>query len=159
VGSVKTNKKSTTTNSKTKVCAEQQESFEVAVIEDNKLVNLILSKSLDSTISKIRNLKNCLIKFSNFFYGTDFLTYLENREFGESKLIVFSDYYLEKEMNGAEILKKIKQKGIDATVVIMSDTTNQQTSIDTVSMGALCFLPKDNNTPFVCSQMLSQMVN
>ena len=53
----------------------------------------------------------------------------------------------------------LKQKGIDATVVIMSDTTNQQTSIDTVSMGALCFLPKDNNTPFVCSQMLSQMMN
>ena len=45
------------------------------------------------------------------------------KEVDNSKLIVFSDYYLEEEMNGAEIPKNVKEKGIDATVIIMSDTT------------------------------------
>lgn len=147
------------TNKKVENLLSSDESFEVAVIEDNKLINLILSNKLYSTINAIKKLKNYPIKFTSFHFGYDFLTYLENREFGKSKLIVFSDYYLEEEMNGGEILKKIKQKGIDSTVVIMSDTTNKQTSIDTVSMGTLCFLPKDNISPFVCSQMLTKMVN
>ena len=40
----------------------QEKLFEVAVVEDNKLVNLILSKELDSTINKIMNSKNHPIK-------------------------------------------------------------------------------------------------
>ena len=62
-------------------------------------------------------------------------------------------------MNGAKILNRIMQKGIDATVIIMSDTTNKQTSIDTINMGADRFVPKDKNTPLICSQILRQMVN
>lgn len=137
----------------------QEESFEVAVVEDNKLINLILSKELDSTINKILNTKNHPIKFSSFYFGTDFLRYLENKEFSNSKLILFSDFYLEDEMNGGKILQRIIQKGINATVIIMSDTTNQQTSIDTINMGAHRFVPKDRNTPLICSQILRQMVN
>jgi DNA-binding NarL/FixJ family response regulator len=132
--------------------------FEVAVIDDNKLVNMIVSKALDSTIGRIRNLKNISIKFTSFKSGTDFLNYLKHKEVDNSKLIVFSDYYLEEEVNGAEILKNVKEKGIDATVIIMSDTTNKQTSVDTIDMGALCFLPKNKQTPSICSEMLTQMV-
>ena len=133
--------------------------FEVVVIEDNKLINSILSNELDSTINKIMHLKNYPIKFSSFYFGADFLTYLENRKLDRSKLIVFSDYYLENDMNGAEILKRIKKKGIDATVIIMSDATNKQTSIDTVYMGAHCFLIKNSRTPFVCSSILSRILD
>jgi DNA-binding NtrC family response regulator len=137
----------------------QEESFEVAVVEDNKLVNLILSKELDSTIHKIMNTKNHPIKFTSFYFGVDFLNYLENKDFSTSRLILFSDFYLEDDMNGAKILQRIKQKGIDATVIIMSDTTNRQTSIDTINMGAHQFVPKDENAPLICSQILYKMVN
>lgn len=144
---------------KVKIFRLQHQSFEVAIVEDNKLINLILSNELGVTINKIRSSKNYSIKFSSFSNGNDFLSYLENREAIKSKLIVFSDYYLEEDMNGGKILKEIKRKGIDATVVIMSDTTNNQTSIETVKMGAVCFIPKDSQTPFVCSQMLTNMVS
>lgn len=136
-----------------------RQSFEVAIVEDNKLVNFILTNELDSTINKIKALKNNPIKFSSFHNGSDFLMYLESHDFENSKLIVFSDFHLEKDMNGAKILKRIKQKGIDARVIIMSDTTNKQTSEDTVKMGAERFLHKDNRTPLVCSEILYQMVN
>ena len=146
-------------NTKANTFCMPDQTFEVAVIDDNKLINMILlSKALDATINRIRSLKKFAIKFSSFKNGTDFLTYLDNKEFGNSKLIVFSDYYLEENVNGDEILKKIKQKDIDSTVIIMSDTTNKQTSVDTVNMGAHCFLPKDKKTPFICSEILSQMV-
>ena len=82
------------------------ESFEVVVIEDNKLTNLILSNVLEATIDRIKKIKKCPIKFSSFQFGNDFLSYLENRELGNSKLIVFSDYHLENDITGAEILEK-----------------------------------------------------
>jgi DNA-binding NarL/FixJ family response regulator len=134
-------------------------SFEVVVIEDNHLTNTILSRALDSTINTIHNLKQISVKFSSFQNGGDFLSYFESREFGESKLIVFSDYHLEDNMNGARILRNIKQKNPDATVIIMSDTTNKQISVDTLKMGAYCFLPKDHKTSVICSELLFQMVN
>lgn len=137
--------------------ASVKQSYEVAIVEDNRLLNLVLSKELNSSINELRILKDFPIKLSSFNKGTDFLTYLKNRVAGQSKLIVFSDYYLEEEMNGAEILKQVKQKENNSTVVIMSDTRNKQTSIDTIKMGAHCFLSKNNKTPFICSLLLFQL--
>jgi len=134
-------------------------SFEVVIIEDNHLINTILTKALDSTIKSIYNLKNIEIKFTSYKNGSDFLSYLESREQNSSKLIVFSDYHLEEDMNGAKILSSIKQKFADATVIIMSDSPNQQIPIDAVNLGAHCFLSKDHRTPVICSEMLFNMVN
>ena len=134
------------------------QAFEVVIIDDNKLVNMILSKALDSTISRIRNLKKVPMKFSSFKSGKEFLEYLKKKDFGNTKVIVFSDYYLEENVKGAEILQCVKEKGIDASVIIMSDTYNKETTVDTVKNGAHCFLPKDKETPKMCSEILSQMV-
>ena len=133
-------------------------SFDVVVVEDNHLTNTILSKALYSTIATIHNLKDVEISFSSFQNGGDFLNCLKNNEFKGSKLIVFSDYYLEENMNGTEILKNTKQKSADATVIIMSDSNNQQIPVETVNLGAHCFLHKDHKTPVKCSELLFQMV-
>lgn len=132
--------------------------FEVVIVEDNHLSNAILSRALDSTIKTIQNLKNIAVKFSSFYKGSDFLNYLENNDFMDKKLIVFSDFHLEDNMDGGEILRNVKQKKSDATVVIMSDTSNEQIWIDAIKMGAYCFLPKGNKIPVVCSEILFQMV-
>ncbi len=141
-----------------KTLCPPKQSYEVAIVEDNKLLNLVLRKELDTSISELRIMKDFSIKLSSFYKGTDFLTYLKNRKSNQSKLIVFSDFYLEEEMNGAEILKQVKQKDADSTVVIMSDTKNRQTSIETINSGAHCFLSKDNKTPFICSLLLFQFL-
>ncbi len=133
--------------------------FEVVVIEDNHLTNTILTRALDNVINSIYNLKNIHIKFTSYQNGGDFLNYLDNREHNSSKLIVFSDYHLEENMNGGKILRSIKQKFTDATVIIMSDSPNQQIPIDVVNLGAHCFLSKDHRTPVICSEMLFNMVN
>ena len=133
--------------------------YEVVVVEDNHLTNTILSKALDSTIKTIYNLKNIAVKFSSFQNGHDFLSYFESMEFQNSRLIVFSDYHLEDNMNGIKILRNVKQKKADATVIIMSDSTNKQISVDAENMGAYCFLPKNYKTPVICSELLSQMVS
>lgn len=132
--------------------------YEVIVVEDNHLTNTILSKALNSTINAIYNLKNIAIKFSSFKNGGDFLNYFKVMESPKSKLIVFSDYHLEDNMNGVEILKNVKQERADATVIIMSDSTNNQIAVDAENMGAYCFLPKNNKTTVVCSELLFQMV-
>ena len=134
----------------------EKPSVEVIVIEDNHLVNMVLSKALNSTIKTIQNLKNIYIKFSRFHRGGDFLDYFQNNDFSESRLIVFSDYFLEDSVNGSQILKSIKQKKTDATVVIVSDTTNPQIPVDVVNLGAHSFIPKSSKAPVLCSQILFQ---
>lgn len=141
-----------------KTLSISNESYEVAIVEDNRLFNRLLSKELDTSISELRILKEYPIKLSSFHKGIDFLTYLKKRKSSQSKLIVFSDFHLEDEMNGAEILKQVKENDEDSKVVIMSDTRNKQTSIDTINSGAHCFVPKDNKTPFVCSLLLCQFL-
>lgn len=141
-----------------KTLCPPKQSYEVAIVEDNRLLNLLLSKELNSSISELQILKDLPIKLSSFYKGTDFLSYLKNRKSSQSKLIVFSDFHLEEKMNGAEILKQVKQKNKDSTVVIMSDTKNRQTSIDTINSGAHCFLQKNNKTPFLCSLLLFQFL-
>jgi len=136
----------------------QKPSVEVIVIEDNHLVNLVLCKKLNSTITTIQNLKNIYIKFSRFHRGDEFLYYLENNDFTESRLIVFSDYFLEDSVNGSQLLKSIKQKKTDATVVIVSDTTNPQIPVDIVHLGAHSFIPKSKIAPVLCSGILYQKV-
>lgn len=132
--------------------------FEVVVIEDNHLTNTILSRALHSIINTIYSIKQIAVKFSSFQNGGEFLSYLENRESNDVKLIVFSDYYLEDNMNGGKILTKVKKKITDSTVVIMSDSPNTQIPIEAKKKGAYCFLPKSNKTPVICSEMLFQMV-
>ena len=136
----------------------EKPSVEVIVIEDNHLVNMVLSKKLNSTITTIQNLKNIYIKFSCFHRVDDFLFYLENNDFTESRLIVFSDYFLEDSINGSHILKSIKQRKSDATVVIVSDTTNPQIPVDIVHLGAHSFIPKSKIAPVLCSGILYQKV-
>ena len=137
----------------------EKPSVEVIVIEDNHLLNMVLSKALTSTISTIQNLKNIYIKFSRFHRGGDFLDYLHANDFTESRLIVFSDYFLEDSINGSQIIKNIKQKKADATVVIVSDTGNPQIPVDVVNLGAYSFIPKGNKAPVICSGILFQKVN
>jgi DNA-binding NarL/FixJ family response regulator len=137
----------------------EKPSVEVVVIEDNHLVNMVLSKALASTIKTIQNLKNIYIKFSRFHKGGDFLDYFKNNDFTDSKLVVFSDYFLEDSITGSHILERIKQKKADATVVIVSDTTNPQIPIDVVNLGAHSFIPKSNKAPVLCSGILFQKVD
>ncbi len=132
--------------------------FEVIVIEDNHLTNTILCKALDSVITAILKFKKIQVKFSSFHSGREFLDYLENHKFEQTRLVVFSDYHLEENMTGAVVLRNIKQRNIDATVIIMSDTTNKQISVDAIKFGAYCFVPKNNDTPFVCSDLLFKLV-
>jgi DNA-binding NtrC family response regulator len=150
--------KKTETNSKNNSTVMSNNVFEVVVIEDNHLINTIMSKALESTINSIKNLKNIPVTFSSFHNGGDFLNYFENKDFSNSKLIVFSDYHLEDNMNGIEILRNVKRRKSEATVIIMSDSANKQISIDSEKMGAYCFLPKDSRTTVICSELLFQMV-
>lgn len=147
------------TNLKISSVGKSKYAFEVVVIEDNHLTNTILCKALDSIINTIYNLKQIAVKFTSYNNGGDFLAFLNSRDSFDSKLIVFSDYHLEENMNGVEILKRIKQKHVDSTVVIMSDSPNTQIPIDAVNIGAYCFLPKNPKTPVICSEMLFRMVN
>ncbi len=134
------------------------ESIEIAVIEDRKLINMLFSKTLHSAIDRIGNLKNFPVKFSSFQSGKAFLKDLENREFGKSKIIVFSDNNLEQELKNAESLFKIKQKGIDVTLIVMSDEAEESSLTEITNQSVQHLITNKNTNPTVSSKLIEKMV-
>lgn len=49
-------------------------------------------------------------------------------------------------MNGIDTLRKMKDQGIKSKIIILSGKSNKKNIIDSIKIGADCFLTKDNNS-------------
>lgn len=127
------------------------ESLEIVVIEENKLSNMLLSQTFDSMVKRICNLKNFPLKFSSFKNMAGFLSYLKNNEFGKTKLMIFSDYSLEKGEHGMDILNTVEQKEIDATIIVMSDSDTKERSTKKYLKKPDTGTPKKKKNPMASS--------
>ena len=150
--------KKSTSKSKSNSLNLPNELIEIVVIEDRKLINMLFSKTIQSAIERIGNLKNLPVKFSSFQSGKAFVNDLENRGFGKAKIIVFTDNNLENDLLDAEKLFKVKQKGIDITMIVtseeMEDSAKKEVQIDKNNHVA----QKRKTNPTMVSTVVEQMV-
>lgn len=150
--------KTRSANSKVETFFMPNESLEIVVIEDKKLINMIFGKTLHSAIDRIRNLKNFPIKFSSFQGCGDFISYLEKKEFGKSKIIVLSDNNLEHELNDTDILFNIKQKGIDLSMIVMSENSRDNSSGNRLKKEVRNIIPNQEIIQNASSQLIEKLV-
>lgn len=134
------------------------ESFEIVVIEDKKLSNMIFGKTLQSAIERICNLKKFPIKFSSFQTQVDFINYLENKEFGKLNVIVFSDNNLDKDLNSDDLLFRLNQKGIDLKMIVMSENSASQSSDNIFMNKVQDLIPNKKIIPTISSKIVEKMV-
>jgi len=133
------------------------ETIEIVLLEEKKLVNMLLAKTLHTAISSVRNLKNLPLKFSSFQNVSELCMYLENKNFGKLNLFVFSDRNYENEINANDLLFKAKQKGINITMMVMDGSEVPQTSFNARTEEENLIMTY-NTIPSVSSQTTEKMV-
>src|ERR1700751_1230106 len=95
--------------------------FKIIVVEDNDWYSKLLVHSLSL---------NQDFEIESYFSGKEFLTHL-NKDID----VVTLDYRLP-DMNGDELLKKIKEFDEDIEVIIISEQENIETAVELLKLGA-----------------------
>jgi DNA-binding NtrC family response regulator len=132
--------------------------FKIVVLEDSEFYNNILSRKLDNYISSIASDKNYSFEIQSYTNSNDCLHNLN-----PDTDIAFVDYYLGDSKNALYILKKIKQKCHNCKVVVISQSKNEMTSLQTISEGAVDFISKDHDalarSCYIAEDIINERLN
>jgi two-component system response regulator AtoC len=104
--------------------------FKIIVVEDNEWYSKLLVHSLSL---------NEDFEIENYFSGKEFLAHLS-----KDIDIVTLDYRLP-DMNGDELLKKIKEYNEDIEVIIISEQENIETAVELLKLGAYDYIVKEKD--------------
>ncbi len=104
--------------------------FVVYVVEDNEWYNKLLTHNLSL---------NPDFEVHSFFTGEEILKALQNKPD-----VVTLDYRLP-DMNGEDLLKKIKQIDLSIEVIVISEQEDIETAVDLLKAGAYDYLVKSND--------------
>jgi CheY-like chemotaxis protein len=128
----------------------------VLVVEDNVYYNHLLSKALQQSLrsNEIRG-KYKLILHS-FTDSLECVKKIKSHVVGNGDTIAFIDYYMGNGINGAHIIKLLKEQNQDAMTVLLSQSKaieekNNLNHPDYIVM-------KDTSTPALCRLYLEQFI-
>ena len=107
-----------------------EKSFTIHVIEDNEWYNKLLVHSLSLNPDYI---------IKNFFSASDFFNYS-----GDFADVVTLDYRLP-DMDGIEVLQKIKNLNPDTEVIVISEQDNISTAVELLKQGAYDYIVKEKD--------------
>ncbi len=104
--------------------------IKIFVVEDNEWYNRLLVHTLSLNVD---------YEIKSFYNGHDFLNSLH-----ESPDIVTLDYRLP-DLNGLEILKRIRQENSDIQVILISEQEDIDTVVNLLKLGAYDYIAKSND--------------
>lgn len=131
-----------------------QNHFKIVVLEDSNFYNNLLTMQLQGYTSAIAEDKHFDFDIQSYTNVDDCL-----RNLNPETDIAFVDYYLSDNKNALYILKKIKQKCANCRVIIISQTNNIKTSLQTIKEGASDFVCKDRFALTNCCHILEDLIN
>lgn len=114
--------------------------FSIYVIEDNELFNKLLVHNLSLNMDYV---------VKSFYTAGEFLKHLD-----EEPNVVTLDYGLP-DLNGKEVLSKIKAYNPEIEVIVISAQDNIETAVDLVKLGASDYIVKEKNI----RERLLQVIN
>lgn len=110
-----------------------KKNFLVYVVEDNKVYNKLLTEYLNR--QGYKNLKS-------FFTGEECVKAVKE---GEKPDVVIQDYFLE-EMNGLDVLKKVRKISPGSEFVFLTNNESMEVAVNTIKYGAYDYIIKDKAT-------------
>lgn len=114
--------------------------IKVAILEDNKFFNDLLSKRIENYMNDLSEDKKISFEIQSFTTSYDFIKNMK-----QNTDVALIDYYLDDVLTGVDILKKIKQDFEDCKVIIISRANTLKTSVVALLEGASNFIVKDKN--------------
>jgi CheY-like chemotaxis protein len=133
-----------------------KKSINVLVIDDNEYYNKLLSDAiLQSAASALHDKKYKLVVRS-FTDAGDYIKQIKSGELRCEDSIVFVDYYLGKGINGAHIIKLMKESSCDTVIVLLSQSNAVKDKNNLINYDY--FVIKDNLAPALCCLYLKQFI-
>jgi response regulator of citrate/malate metabolism len=128
----------------------------VLVIDDNEYYNKILSDAiLQSAASALHDKKYKLVVRS-FTDAGEYIKQIKSGELRCEDSIMFVDYYLGKGINGAHIIKLMKESSCDSVIVLLSQSNAVKDKNNLINYDY--FVVKDNLAPALCCLYLKQFI-
>jgi DNA-binding NtrC family response regulator len=128
--------------------------FNIVVLEDSDFYNNILSRKLENYTSSIAFDKDLSFDIYSYTNINDCLSNLNS-----DTDIAFVDYYLGDSKNAIDIIKKIKQKCTHCKIIIISQSKNVKTSLETIREGACDFILKDHTALMRSCYIVEHIIN
>jgi CheY-like chemotaxis protein len=133
-----------------------KKTFNVLVVEDNEYYNNLLSKILQQASSSFSLKEKYRMVLHSFTDSLECIRKIKSGELMKHDTIAFVDYYMGNGVNGAHIIKLLKEQNSDTMAVLLS----QSKSIEEKSSLAHpdYIVKKDNLAPALCRLYLEQFI-
>ncbi len=133
-----------------------KKTINVLVIEDNEYYNNLLCNSLQQSISSFLLKEDFRLVLRSFTNVSEYIRKVESNELDCTGSIVFLDYYLGNDITAPDIVKLLKERGFDTTIVLLSQskTIKEKNNLSQYDY----FVVKDRLAPAFCSLYLKQFI-
>ncbi len=99
-----------------------KKTINVLVVEDNEYFNNLLSKVLQQSVNAVQPGRNYKLVLHSFTDSLECVKKIKSRELENKDTIAFVDYYMGNGINGAHIIKLLKEQNHDAMTVLLSQS-------------------------------------
>jgi len=133
-----------------------RKSISIIVVEDDKYYNELLSGALKRSINYMRKRSVYHLALYSFTDSWKCIRKIKSGELIQHDTIAFVDYYLGDGINGAHIIKLIREQNKNATVVLISQSRMIEEKRNKNQNEY--FMIKDSTTPALCRLHLEQFI-
>lgn len=133
-----------------------KKTINVLVVEDNEYFNNLLSKVLQQCIRTIRTGKNYKLVLHSFTDSLECVKKIKSHDLENKDTIAFVDYYMGNGINGAHIIKLLKEQNNDVTTILLSQSkaVEEKTNLNNPDY----IVMKDTTAPALCRLYLEQFI-
>ncbi len=128
----------------------------VLVVEDNEYFNNLLSKVLQQSIRSDHAGKNYKLVLHSFTDSLECVKKIKSRELENMDTIAFVDYYMGNGINGAHIIKLLKEQNHDTMTILLSQSKaiEEKNNLNHPDY----IIRKDTMAPALCRLYLEQFI-
>jgi len=134
-----------------------KKTINVLIVEDNKYYNNLLSKALQQSIHSIREKGKYKLVLYSFTDSLKCIRKIKSHELEHNDTIAFVDYYLGDGVNGAHIVKLLKEQNRDVMVILLSQSRAVEKRCNLTQHDY--FVVKDTSALALCRLYLEQYID
>jgi CheY-like chemotaxis protein len=133
-----------------------KKTINVLVMEDNEYYNSLLTKALKQSIHTLQPTEKYKLVLHSFTNSLECIRKIKSSDLVKNDTIAFVDYYMNNGVNGAHIIKLLKEQNNDTMVILLSHSraVAEKSKLNNHNF----FVSKDSSAPALCCLYLEQFI-
>lgn len=128
----------------------------VLVIEDNEYYSNLLSNAIQQSLNPLLVKGHFQLVLRTFTNAVEYMRKINSGELECDHTAVFVDYYLGDGINAGDVIKMLKERSVDAMVVLISQEKDLKEKTEHIPYDY--FVVKDRFAPALCGLYLQQYI-